>query len=188
MAQNVNVLSPSQTASVSSVTSESNVEAIGAALDVSVSPDRCSVGSVANSEAHSSTLTTTHTLQMDIDMDRYNKMDMDESQVTEVLPSPTLSTYSDVSNYLDFRTEPEDMFGVVSTSHNASFVRMAPSEDLYGWNAEWSRRITCPQIVPPSSVRHSSGQSLAKRRGRRSKVNLLGRVFGVGKTPSRGRP
>lgn len=188
VAQNLDVLSPTQSVSATSMSSRRNAEAIGTPLDSGISPDDRSVGSVAISEAHSSALTTTHTLQVDVDMDRYNKMEMDESQVTEVLPSPALSTYSDVSNYLDYPGEPEEMYGVVSTAYNASFVHMAPCDDLYGWNAEWDRRLPSPLPSPPSGERQAGGQSLLHRRGRRSKHNLLGRVLGVGRTPSRIRP
>lgn len=187
-AQNsADILSPTRSVSATSL-SANRAEAIGTALGPTISSGNCSVGSAANSEANSSSLTATHSLQVDVDMDRLTKMDADESQVTEVLPSPALSTYSDVSNYLDYMDRPEDMYGVVSTAHDASFVRMAPCEDLYGWNAEWDRRLTCPLPAPPPAERQSNGPSLLHRRGRRTRKNLLGRVLGVSKTPSRIRP
>jgi hypothetical protein len=179
MAQNLDVLSPSQSI---------NAEGHGMILDPSISPDTVSVGSLANSEAHSSTLTASHTLELDVDMDRYAKMEMEESAVTEVLPSPALSTYSDVSNFLDYQNQPEDMFGVLSNAQNPSFLHMAPCDDMYGWNAEWSRRLSTPQPPPSLPSQQLSRQSLLQRRGRRTKGNLLGRVFGVGRTPSRIRP
>lgn len=187
--QDLNILSP--TASVStSMSSTRYAEPIGMPLGPSISPDSRSIGSRAISEAHSLALTT-HTLPVDVDMDRYNKMDMDKSNTTTQVISPAPSNFSDVSNYLDYASTPEDMSGVVSI-YPESFDRMAPNEDLYGWDAEWDCKLTTPSPPPPATLadrhmidRHYIGPSAPYQRRRRAKNNLLGRVFSVGKTPPR---
>lgn len=183
LAHDSSLLSP--TISVGSTTSAPYAEAIGTSLGPSISPDSRSVGSLPVSEAHSSALTT-HTLHVDVDMERYNKMDLDKAPVTQAV-SPAPSNFSDVSNYLDSGTGPEDMTGVVSIVPDSpdSFSCMATSDDMYGWNAAWDRKLSVPLPPIPSDDRELNSLTAPYRRGRRTKNTLLGRVFSVGKAPSR---
>ena len=141
-----------------------------------------SVASEGNSVTNVSVMSI-HTLDADVDMDGYSKVDFEVSSVAQVMPSPTLSSYSDVSHYLEGQGEAVDMLGVLGTVSSDTFSRMAPSSDLYGWNAEWDRRTTSPTSAAPSSERITKGQAMPLRR-RRTRHKLLGRVFGGGKPPS----
>jgi len=184
MGQDSSVLSP--TISVGSTASTPYVEAVGTSLEPSISPGSRSAGSLPVSEAHSSALTT-HTLHVDVDMDRYNKMELDKAPVTQSI-SPAPSNFSDVSNYLDSGANPGDMFGVVSLvspDSPDSFSCMSPDIDMYGWDAAWDRRADAPLPPIPSDHREQRSLTTPYRRGRRTKSTLLGRVFSVGKVPSR---
>lgn len=152
-----------------------------------VSPDTDSALSGSLSQSPSSAMTC-QTLDVDIQMnDADTAMDSEDNpRSPSFLALTPISEYEDLSNYLGDSPTSERWSSMIDGPGASAYTHASPVEDMYGWDAEWDRRVVSP---PPVSVAPSSGfvsrQSSLSRRGSASKSGLLQRVLGVGKAPSR---
>jgi hypothetical protein len=152
-----------------------------------ISTDNDSAVSAAISLAPSSALTC---LAIETNRD-WSKMPIVEEgdlslQHPDVPLTPLVTPYSDLSHYFDWSPGAEDMMPAVEFVDSDSYAHAAPTDDMYGWDAEWTRRVP-PAELETGITRDSGagrGQTHHHRRARNSmnKGSLLERVFSVGKT------
>lgn len=164
-----------------------------------ISPDSASAISGPLSESPSSALTyQTPDLCVDTNLANPDKMMVDADDNSPRSPSfwalSPVSEYEDLSHYLDGSSGSASTFGseppssTVNLSNPAAYSHAAPFEDMYGWNAEWDRRLPSPEsgVTPVVESSNSDAQSpFMARRGRAKRHGLLQRVLSVGKAPSR---
>lgn len=152
-----------------------------------ISTDNDSAVSAAISLAPSSALTC---LAIETNRD-WSKMPIVEEgdlslQHPDVPLTPLVTPYSDLSHYFDWSPGAEDMMPAVDFVDSDSYAHAAPADDMYGWDAEWTRRVP-PAKLETGITRDSGagrGHTHHHRRARNSmnKGSLLERVFSVGKT------
>lgn len=153
------------------------------------SPDTDSIMSGFLSDGQSSAVTSP-TLEVDVHMPDADKtMDIGgSSRSPGCVALRPISDYVDLSNYFDDAPTSERWSSVMELSNENAFSHVSRVADMYGWDAEWDRRVE--SSLPVASPRGSTNfqKSSSSRRGRVSKGNLLQRVLSVGKTPSRDSP
>lgn len=97
----------------------------------------------------------------------------------------TTPTFSDMSNYLSTVShDPNHMIKPPTTSDHHSFRYASPMEDIYGWDAELSRRKMPAAHMLTNSENGCEDLTITYRRANGSKANLLQRVFRVGSASS----
>lgn len=168
---------------------QGDVQTLSTTVDTSkpmVFPDTDSAISGSLSESPSSGMTC-QTLDVDIQMTDIDKsLDPDGPRSPSFLALSPISEYEDLSNYLGGSPTSERWSSVMDINDPVVYQHASPIEDMYGWDAEWDRRV-----IPPSSVVVGPGddigsrQSPLSRRASTSKGGLLQRVLSVGKAPSR---
>lgn len=133
------------------------------------------------SESLSSDMTY-QTVDVDIQMIDVDKLDSDGNpRSPSFLALTPVSEFEDLSSYLGDSPTSERWSSVID---NAPYTHTSPMEDIYGWDAEWDRRVASPPpvVVAPSS---DFGSRLPSNRRGTGKGGLLQRVLSVGKAPSR---
>jgi hypothetical protein len=135
--------------------------------------------------ASPSSATTCQTLEVDIDIVQADKMLIDSPRSPSFLAISPVSEYEDLSHYLDGCSSPgsERHSSLSNTGSAGTLSFAAPTQDLYGWDAEWDRRLA----IQPDRRLHTANMrtTLLARRGSAHKSNLLQRVFNVGRVPPR---
>ncbi|ETS79115.1 hypothetical protein PFICI_08968 [Pestalotiopsis fici W106-1] len=110
--------------------------------------------------------------------------DRDEVKVAEI-PS-SFASFTDLSSFLDASVDDEVDFGttpvsVVGPGARGSYDTLQSPDDLYGWEAELERKVTCgianTDICRCDAYQYDRPNSSSKR-------GLLHRVFTSGRRPS----
>lgn len=136
---------------------------------------------------------TCATPEMDMSTDGVDKMRVDSPQSPNFLVLSPASGYEDLSSYLDGHSTPGSSRAssmVVMGEAATPYSYTAPMQDMYGWDAEWDRRLTSKvtnkgrRNSRPQLLENLPAEELSRRRSG-SKPNLLHRVLSVGKVPSR---
>lgn len=155
------------------------------------SPSLDSVSLMSGSASASpSSATTCQTLEVDIDLVQADKMIIDSPRSPSFLALSPVSDYEDLSNYLggfsSLDSERQPSLSNMGSAGTLSFA--APMQDLYGWDAEWDRRLASPTPAPHSDRKYhplNTRTTVLTRRGSAPKSSLLQRVLNVGKVPPR---
>lgn len=165
-----------------------DVQTLNTTVDTSQSsvlPDTDSAISRSLSESPSSGMTC-QTLDVDIRMTDVDKsLDSDGPRSPSFLALSPISEYEDLSNYLGGPPTSERWSSVMDINDPVVYQHASPVEDMYGWDAEWDRRVIPPSVVVGPCDDVGSRLPSLSRRTSTSKGGLLQRVLSVGKAPSR---